>query len=117
MRPAACRRSWRPATTFPATKPSRWSRPMSDRAPAGAMALPEAPEICAILTTYNRAHLLPRVLEGLEAQRLTKDRFEIVVIDDGSTDQSRAVLAAWSGRLPMRILHQAQSGLAAAKNM
>jgi GT2 family glycosyltransferase len=90
---------------------------MSDRAPAGAMALPDAPEICAILTTYNRAHLLPRVLEGLEAQRLTKDRFEIVVIDDGSTDESRAVLQAWAGRLPMRILHQAQSGLAAAKNM
>lgn len=79
--------------------------------------LPATPEISAILTTYNRAHLLPRVLEGLAAQRLAAHRFEIVVIDDGSTDETQAILAAWAERLPMRVLRQAQSGLAAAKNL
>lgn len=85
---------------------------MSERKP-----MPAAPEISAILTTYNRAHLLPQVLGGLEAQTLSPDRFEIVVIDDGSTDETQAVLQAWEGRLPMRVLRQAQSGLAAAKNL
>lgn len=85
---------------------------MSERTP-----LPQAPEISAILTTYNRAHLLPQVLGGLEAQILTPDRFEIIVIDDGSTDETQAVLRAWEHRLPMRVLRQEQSGLAAAKNL
>jgi GT2 family glycosyltransferase len=79
--------------------------------------LPEAPEISALLTTYNRAHLLPRVLAGLAAQRLAHDRFEVIVIDDGSTDETQAVLSAWADRLPMRIARQSQSGLAAAKNL
>lgn len=79
--------------------------------------MPEQPEIAAILTTYNRAHLLPRVLEGFIHQRLAPDRFELVVIDDGSADDTQAVLAGFAGRLPMmRVFRQNQAGLAAAKN-
>jgi GT2 family glycosyltransferase len=78
---------------------------------------PEAPEISAILTTHNRAHLLPRVLEGLVSQRLSAERFEVIVIDDGSADETQAVLQGWETRLPMRVLRQNPSGLAAAKNL
>jgi GT2 family glycosyltransferase len=74
-------------------------------------------EIAAILTTRNRAHLLPRVLDGLVTQSLARDRFELLVIDDGSTDQTPAVLAAYQDRLPLKIVRQAHSGLAAAKNL
>jgi GT2 family glycosyltransferase len=77
----------------------------------------DAPELAAILTAHNRAHLLPRVLDGLAGQSLARDRFEILVIDDGSTDETPAVLAAYANRLPLRIVRQAQSGLAAAKNL
>lgn len=77
----------------------------------------DAPEISAILTTHNRAHLLPRVLEGLAAQSLARNRFEVVAIDDGSSDNTQAVLAAYRDRLPLRMVRQAPSGLAAAKNL
>ncbi|EGO97026.1 glycosyltransferase family 2 protein [Acidiphilium sp. PM] len=75
------------------------------------------PEISALLTTHNRAHLLPRVLEGLERQSLAPSRFEVVVVDDGSADATPQVLAAWQNRLPLRVFRQNQAGLAAAKNL
>jgi glycosyltransferase involved in cell wall biosynthesis len=74
-------------------------------------------EVSAILTTHNRAHLLPAVLGALERQSLPRDRFEIVAIDDGSTDATPAVLAAWQDRLPLRIFRLNHAGLAAAKNL
>jgi GT2 family glycosyltransferase len=74
-------------------------------------------EISAILTTYNRAQLLPRVLAGLQTQKLAHDRFEIVAVDDGSTDATQSVLAAWERRLPLRVARQRQAGIAAAKNL
>lgn len=75
------------------------------------------PEISAVLTTRNRAHLLPRVLQGLADQRLSSSRFEIVAIDDGSSDATPQVLVAWQDRLPLRIVRQNHAGLAAAKNL
>ena len=74
-------------------------------------------EISALLTTYNRANLLPRVLEGLARQSLDPKRFEVVAVDDGSTDQTQQVLRSWQNRLPLRIVRQNQAGLAAAKNL
>ena len=73
--------------------------------------------ISALLTTYNRANLLPRVLEGLARQSLDFDRFEVVAIDDGSTDETPRILDAWKDRLPLRAIRQNQAGLASAKNL
>jgi glycosyltransferase involved in cell wall biosynthesis len=72
--------------------------------------------ISALLTTHNRAHLLPRVLEGLEKQTLPQDLFEVIVIDE-SSDETPALLAAYAGRLHMRVFRQDGGGLAAAKNL
>ena len=77
----------------------------------------DTPEIAAILTTHNRAHLLPRVLDGLVRQRLGRQRFEVIAVDDGSTDATPSVLARYRDRLPLRVLRQEPSGLAAAKNL
>lgn len=75
------------------------------------------PELSVILATRDRAALLPLVLAGFEKQTLVSARYEIVVIDDGSTDQTLSVLAGWQGRLPLRIIPQRAAGLAAAKNL
>ncbi len=75
------------------------------------------PGVSALLTTHNRAHFLPRVLDGLKRQTLPQSQFEIVVIDDGSIDDSQNVLASYAGILPLRIFHQGASGLATAKNL
>lgn len=75
------------------------------------------PEISAILTTRNRAHFLPRVLQALSEQRMNASRFEIVAIDDGSIDSTPKILADWRSQLPLRVLRQNHAGLAAAKNL
>ena len=74
-------------------------------------------KLSVVLTTHNRADLLPRVLGGLAHQTLERDRFEVVAIDDGSNDATSAVLEGWKSQLPLRVVRQAQAGLAAAKNL
>jgi glycosyltransferase involved in cell wall biosynthesis len=70
------------------------------------------PAISVIITTYNRAALVVEAIDSVLAQ--TYRDFEIIVIDDGSTDDTRAVLARYGDRI--RCIHQANSGLNAARN-
>ena len=76
----------------------------------------DIPALSAILCTYNRAELLPRVLESLAAQTLDKDIFEVIVIDDGSTDASREIVQSFRAIPALRYSFQRNSGLASAKN-
>jgi len=65
--------------------------------------------------TYNRAHTLHRVYESL--QRQTFRDFEWLIVDDGSTDDTREVVAAWdSATFPIRYLWQENAGKHVAFN-
>lgn len=79
---------------------------------------PSVPEplISAVICTYNRAPLLRQALSALCAQTIGLDRFEVIVVDDGSTDDTRAVAERFSGVLHLRYAYQANSGLASGKN-
>lgn len=55
------------------------------------------PTLAAVVTSYNYAHYLRQALDSLLAQMPPFD--EIVVVDDGSTDNSLDVLAEYAGRL------------------
>ncbi len=71
------------------------------------------PEIAVVVPTFNRAHTLGASLESLLAQQGV--RFEVVVVDDGSTDDTSALLA--SLRDPrLRVLRVPHGGIAAARN-
>lgn len=68
------------------------------------------PPLFTIFTpTYNRAHTLPRVYKSIAAQDFRD--FEWVVVDDGSTDGSADLIAAWAGEavFPIRYFHQANA--------
>jgi glycosyltransferase involved in cell wall biosynthesis len=58
--------------------------------------------VAILLSTYNGARFLGEFLESLEAQ--TVREFDLVVRDDGSSDGTRAILAAFSSRLSIREL-------------
>lgn len=70
------------------------------------------------LCTYNRAKLLERVLECCLDQTLPADVYEVVVVDDGSSDDTPAVLARAAQRATctLTVIRQANSGLAAGRN-
>jgi GT2 family glycosyltransferase len=77
-----------------------------------AALLPETPRVSVVVCTYNGARTLEQCLRSLQA--LDYPDYEIVVVDDGSTDNTRAILA----RFPeVRVIHQLNRGLSAARNV
>jgi glycosyltransferase involved in cell wall biosynthesis len=71
-------------------------------------------DVTVITPTYNRAHLLPRLYESLQAQTFTG--FEWLVIDDGSTDETRELVRGWDAPFPITYVHQANAGMKVAWN-
>jgi glycosyltransferase involved in cell wall biosynthesis len=80
------------------------------------MAETPSPALSAILCTYNRAPLLNLVLDSLTMQTLDKKLYEIIVVDDGSSDETRQVVESYKARLPLYYAYQRNAGLASAKN-
>ncbi len=73
--------------------------------------------VSLIVPTHNKVGLLRRTLVSLENQTFPRDRFEILVIDDGSTDGTAEFLAGYAGPLTvMPVRHEANRGRAAARN-
>ena len=91
------------------------------RAPTGSLGeqqlIPGAgPRVTVVLPTFNRAAFLPEAFDSI-ARQTFKD-WELVVVDDGSTDQTRAAVAefAESHSQPVHYVFQANSGPSAARN-
>jgi len=59
--------------------------------------------IALIVTTYNRPDALSAVLEGCLAQ--TDKNFEVIVADDGSTEETKQVILSYQVRAPFSLLH------------
>jgi glycosyltransferase involved in cell wall biosynthesis len=70
------------------------------------------------LCTYNRAPLLARVLEACFDQSVDDGLYEVVLVDDGSTDETGAVIAQATRRAtcPLTVVTQRNAGLARARN-
>ncbi len=70
------------------------------------------------LCTYNRAHLLERVLAACFDQTLPADQYEVVLVNDGSPDDTPAVIecARRIATCRFTVVNQANAGLARARN-
>jgi GT2 family glycosyltransferase len=55
------------------------------------------PQLSTIIAVHNDAPGLARTLAGLAAQTLPADQFEVIVVDDASTDETPAVAASYNG--------------------
>lgn len=71
-----------------------------------------SPKVSVIIPTYNRAHLVKDAVESVLNQ--TYQDFELIVIDDGSTDNTREVLAVYKDKLTY--IYQENQGRSAARN-
>ena len=68
--------------------------------------------VSVVMPSYNRAHLIRRSIDSALAQITAND--EIIVVDDGSTDATASVVAAYGDRI--RYLRTENGGAGAARN-
>ncbi|MFM8777055.1 MAG: glycosyltransferase family 2 protein [Actinomycetota bacterium] len=73
------------------------------------------PVISVIVAAYNQERYISRCLRSLIAQTIDRDKFEIVVINDGSTDRSSAVLGEFIDEIVL-IDNEKNIGLPASLN-
>src|SRR5437762_1181841 len=74
------------------------------------------PAISVIIPTFNRSAMLADTLGSFAAQSLPKNRYEVIVVDDGSKDATREGCRDFASRIELKYLHIDNSGTSAAKN-
>ncbi len=74
----------------------------------------EKPTVSVVITCYNYAQYLPTCIESVLSQ--TFNDFEVIVVDDGSTDNTCDVLKPYLNDPRIRYVRQENSGQAKAKN-
>lgn len=75
------------------------------------------PLVTVAICTRDRARLLDRTLTSLTALRWPDDTpWALVVVDNGSTDDTAAVCASYAARLPLRTVVESRPGLSNARN-
>jgi len=72
-----------------------------------------SPVVSVIIPTYNRAQFISEAVESALADRDAVD-LEVIVVDDGSTDETSEVVSAFGDAV--RYLHQANAGASSARN-
>ncbi|GAO55318.1 glycosyltransferase [Novosphingobium sp. MD-1] len=75
------------------------------------MTAPAHPDVTIAIACYNQAHFLAEAIQSALSQSLRPEA--VIVVDDGSVDNTAEVAGAWAG---VRYHHQANAGLSAARN-
>src|SRR5579859_4726389 len=75
------------------------------------------PSISVVVPTFNRKSSLYRLLAAIERQTYPAASFEVVIVDDGSTDGTRELLRGLRLPFELRLIEQAHAGPAAARNL
>ncbi|WP_394211188.1 glycosyltransferase [Enterovibrio calviensis] len=74
-----------------------------------------ANKVSVVIPTYNRSELLKETLRSLVAQKCDDDLFEVIVVDDGSKDNTRHVVNSFKDRINLHYFFQEDKGFRAAK--
>jgi glycosyltransferase involved in cell wall biosynthesis len=78
------------------------------------MGIESAPRVSVIIDTYNCGHLVHRAIDSVLAQTYPRSLLDIFVIDDGSTDNTSAVVERYTS--PVRYVRKPNGGQASALN-
>lgn len=73
------------------------------------------PKVSVVLATFNRAHLLDRAIHSVLNQ--TFQDFELIVVDDGSKDDTQSVVSSFVGKGIKYVRNQKNMGPSAARNI
>ena len=83
---------------------------MSDEKNRAVKAEATKPLVSVVIPTYNRAYCLAEAVDSVLAQELRG--FELIVVDDGSTDNSKAI----ASQFDCRLIGTRHAGLSSARN-
>ncbi|MEP6662626.1 MAG: glycosyltransferase [Verrucomicrobiota bacterium] len=98
-------------TTFDRQKRDSFAVVQKRFAAAPYFPLPNTPKVSVVVASYNGAKTLPACLDSLKD--LNYPDYEIILVDDGSTDATMQIASA---RPTVRYVHQRHSGLSVARN-
>ncbi len=76
------------------------------------------PTLSYIVPIYNVAKYLPQCIDSILEQNLPENTFEIILVDDGSTDESGEIADEYATKHPsfIHVIHQKNGGLSNARN-
>ncbi len=77
--------------------------------------MPRNPLVSVVIPVFNGANFIERAVESVLAQTCTD--FEIIIVDDGSTDDTQGVLSQFANLSNLTCLHQDNAGPAQARNV
>lgn len=82
------------------------------------LANPQTYDVSVIIPTYNRSKLLSLTINSLVNQGIEKDKFEVIVCDDGSSDDTAQMLENYRDQLNIKYVFQEDKGYrpASARN-
>src|ERR1700682_5244811 len=95
------RRSTRASTAFRSAGSDMSSSPSGDL-------------VSVVIATYNMGHYLPLAVQSVLAQ--SHPNVDVQIVDDGSTDDTAAILSQWDAHPRVRVHRQMNGGQARAKN-
>ena len=74
-------------------------------------------DITVIIPTHNRSEILKRTLQGFCEQTAGDLAWELIIVNDGSTDSTDRTVMDFESLLPLRYLRQTKSGVSCARNL
>ena len=76
------------------------------------------PCISVVITAYNAGSTVLATLHALDQQTAPRDRFEVILVDDGSTDDTKQIVERFASQssLPLTYVYQPNKGVGAARN-
>jgi glycosyltransferase involved in cell wall biosynthesis len=81
--------------------------------PLYASRMTDQPKVSVVIATFNRAKLLRSTIESVLTQNFVD--YELIIVDDGSTDNTKAVLEPYQAKI--RYFYQENRGPSAARNV
>ena len=80
--------------------------------------MPQQHEVSVIISTYNRGEMLAAAVESVLAQESREVSYEVIVVDNNSTDATRSIVEGYIGRghSNLRYVFEARQGVSYARN-